>query len=217
MVRRNYWLKREPKVPIVSKPNRPNPVINVEDTNVHIDNDSVLRNETTPKEIPRKRYALDNMEKTIEHILERRVGKGAWAKDKNITLEEELNILQNYYEQASGTDLNRLEILFVLLPIRMDFSRQYSHYYMPRNLWLENFKNLEEIFKIISNKKNVLGQVRTFNRDGELFYKEKATLDLFCAHFEGLENELSKAFRETESSSMVSQLLVIYSYILGLY
>lgn len=110
IVRRNYWLKREPKIPVVTQNIRPNPVI-IENVNVNINQHvSVVTEQITPREIPRKRYSVDNIEMTIEHILERRMGKGAWAKDKNITLEEELNILQNYYEQASGLDLKRLEV-----------------------------------------------------------------------------------------------------------
>ncbi len=70
---------------------------------------------------------------------------------------------------------------------------------MPRNLWLENFENLEEFFKILKNKKNNLAQVRTFQKDGELYYKESTVAESFSTHFDGLDNELYKALKAFES------------------
>ena len=89
------------------------------------------------------------------------------------------------------------------MPARIDYSRQFSQYCMQRNLWLENYENLQEFFKIIKNKKNNLSQVRTFQRDGDLFYKEVAVVESFSTHFDGLDNELYKAFKVLESSNSV--------------
>jgi len=91
------------------------------------------------------------------------------------------------------------------MPTRMDFSRQFSQYCMPRNLWLENFENLQEFFKIIKNKKNNLTQVRTFQKEGDLYYKDNSVVESFATHFDGLDNELYKAFKALESSTLVIQ------------
>lgn len=74
---------------------------------------------------------------------------------------------------------------------------------MSRPLWLENYENLQEFLKIIKNKKNNLSQVRTFQKDGDLYYKENAVIESFSTHFDGLDNELYKAFKTIESSSFV--------------
>ncbi len=77
---------------------------------------------------------------------------------------------------------------------------------MPRHLWVENFENLQEFFRIIKNKKNNLNHVRTFLKDGELYHKDEAVVDMFVNFFEGLDSELYKAFKNVESSSLVALL-----------
>lgn len=74
---------------------------------------------------------------------------------------------------------------------------------MPRNLWLENFENLQDFFKIIKNKKNNLSQVKTFQKDGEPFYKQNSVIESFSTHFDGLDNELYKAYKTIDSSDVV--------------
>lgn len=73
---------------------------------------------------------------------------------------------------------------------------------MPRNYWSENFENLQEFFKIIKNKKINLNQVRTFQKEGDLYYKDNSVVESFATHFDGLDNELNKAFKGLESSNV---------------
>jgi len=73
---------------------------------------------------------------------------------------------------------------------------------MPRQYWLENFENMVEFFKIIKNRYGKLDQVRTFQKDGDNYYKESAIIESFSTHFDGLDNELWKAFKSIENSSM---------------
>lgn len=212
LIRRNYWLKRDPQP-------------SVQFTRIctyHIPSGTRRRNlkdETRPKledKLSEKKVS-ESFEKVVEEILERRVGKGNLSKKKITNPEEDLRILEKYYDEAMN-DLRKLEvklryfflskicqIILVLLPIRMDYSRQLSRYTMNRELWLENYENLQEFLRILKNRRDILGQVRVFQKDGEVFYKEKILLESFSAHFEELDIELSKAFRGTETSSMVYQ------------
>jgi len=187
MVRRNYWLKRDEPEKEKEKEKK------VREIKVKAKKE--YDDEVKPAKVI---YTLDELDKRIVEIVERRAGRKA-SKEKKVSVEDDLEALQSLYDKVEGDEIKRLEVLLIQIPTRTDYSRQFSQYCMPRALWQENFENLEEFFKIIKNKKNNLTQVRTFQKDGDLFYKESAVIESFSTHFDGLDNELYKALKAFES------------------
>lgn len=193
MVRRNYWLKRdEPEKPEKKEEIRKVPKEPRADKKKKYEED-----EEKPK--VKTDYTLDELDKKIVEIVERRAGRKTSSKEKKVSIEDDLEALQSFYDKVEGDEIKRLEVLLIIIPARTDYSRQFSQYCMPRNLWQENFESLDEFFRIIKNKKNNLSQIRTFQRDGELFYKESAVIESFSTHFDGLDNELYKALKAFEA------------------
>jgi translation initiation factor 3 subunit C len=192
MVRRNYWLKRE--TADVKKKRERKIRAPTQNTKFEEDEEEVV---AKPK---RPAYTLDELDKKIVEIVERRAGRKAF-KEKKVSVEDDLEALQEFFDKVKGDDIKRVELLLILMPTRLDYSRQFSQYCMSRALWFENFENLQEFLKIIKNKKASLNQVRTFQKDGDLFYKENAVVESFSTHFDGLDNELYKAFKTIEPST----------------
>lgn len=195
-VRRNYWLKRDKK----------------EDEKKDKDEKKVTKPKGVKKEYDESKFEkptkkkeavdLNEMDKRIKDIVERRSGKKPSIKDKKFTVEEDLETLVDFHTNTAGNDVHRLEVILHLIPTRLEVSRQESQYYMPRIYWQQNLENLLEYFKIIKNNYKNLSKVRTFQKDGEPYYKENSIYESFATHFEGLDNELKQAFRAIENSSI---------------
>jgi translation initiation factor 3 subunit C len=204
-VRRNYWLKRDDgkdkdeEEKEKKEEDKKRKEQRAKDAKKRVIDESKF-NATTKK---RQLVHLDEMDKTIKEIVERRSGRKTAGKEgKKLTVEDDLDVLVDFLEQAKGDELKRLEVILILMPTRMDFAKNQSQYYMPRDLWLQNFENLAEYFRILRHQYKKLSEVRTFQRDENSFYTEEAVIESFSTHFEGLDNELWKAFKAIESSSM---------------
>ena len=124
------------------------------------------------------------------------------TKDKKVTVDEDLIVLQTILEDTKNDSIRRLEVLLVLMPTRLDFSNKISSLWMPRTYWLQNFENLQEFLNIMKNNSNNLHGVRTFQKDLDVYYKESLVLESFSTHFEGLDNELFKAFKNVEPTTI---------------
>lgn len=114
MVRRNYWLKRETKDKdkekdkerVVKKPKV------VKKVTKEIDEEEDAR-----KAAP-KTYTLDELDKRIVEIVERRAGRKGALKEKKISVEDDLEALQMLFDKIKEDDIKRLEV------------RSYSHVYI---------------------------------------------------------------------------------------
>jgi len=205
MVRRNYWLKREAdsddEKQREKKERNEKKAEKIKRQKEKVEK-IFAEDDEKPEKVTKKAYTLDELDKRIVEIVEKRAGRKVSVKEKKVTIEEDLDALQEFFDKVRGDEIKRLEILLILMPTRMDFSRQFSQYCMPRNYWLENFENLQEFFKIIKNKKNDLSQVRTFQKEGDLYYKDNSVVESFATHFDGLDSELYKAFKALESSTL---------------
>eukprot|EP00331_Platyophrya_macrostoma_P028491 CAMPEP_0176444104 /NCGR_PEP_ID=MMETSP0127-20121128/22858_1 /TAXON_ID=938130 /ORGANISM="Platyophrya macrostoma, Strain WH" /LENGTH=875 /DNA_ID=CAMNT_0017829537 /DNA_START=41 /DNA_END=2668 /DNA_ORIENTATION=- len=144
-------------------------------------------------------YTIDALEKKIVEIIERRSGKKVQT-GKSRGVDEDLDLLQDFLSDTKDNG-RRLEILMILLPIRFDYAKMVNSLYMTRNLWVESFKNLQEVFRLIKTKDRLnIQEIRTFQRDSENFYKESSITESFSTHFDGLDSELVKGFKNTESN-----------------
>ena len=179
MIRRKYWLKRTDTGKVVTELTEEEKKVEEEKRK------NYLREKEAEREAKLKKleeqlgkgkkkkvnYALTEMDKRMQEVVERRGGRKAAQKEK-FTVEDDLDVLTRFYEDSGKDDLiKRLEILLNLIPTRSEFSKQFSQYLMPRNFWTENFENLQEYFKILKKKNGVLENVRTFHKDGDEFYK----------------------------------------------
>jgi len=133
--------------------------------------------------------------------VERRAGKKTSSKEKRVSVDDDLEVLNTVLEEIKNDPTRRLEALLVAMPTRIDASKQITSAYMPRFLWLKNYENLVEFFNIIKKGENI-SNVRTFQKDLETYFKDTAILESFSTHFEGLDNELYKAFKNVEPTSI---------------
>ena len=142
-------------------------------------------------------YTQEAMEKKIIEIIERRSGKKLQTV-KSRGVEEDVEILEAFLSETRDNQ-KRLEILLILLPIRFDYAKTVNSHYMTRGLWEKSLKNLQEVFRLIRTKDRLnINQIRTFQKDGDSYYKEHLITESFSTHFDGLDNELYKAFKNIE-------------------
>jgi len=102
MVRRNYWLKRdEPE-----KPEKKDEVRKPKE----IKEKKIKTYEDEPEQ-KQKVYTLDELDKRIVEIVERRAGRKTSSKEKKVSIEEDLEALQSFYDKVEGDDIKRLEVV----------------------------------------------------------------------------------------------------------
>lgn len=102
MVRRNYWLKRD-------EPEK-------EEKDVvkrvrEIKEKKVRTYEEDEKKAGPKDYTLDELDKKIMEIVERRAGRKSSTKEKKVSIEDDLETLQSFYDKVEGNDIKRLEVM----------------------------------------------------------------------------------------------------------
>ena len=108
MVRRNYWLKRETTKDVQDKPKpkpKPKPVVK----QIYREDDDV--EEVKPKQ--KIVYTLDELDKKIVEIVERRAGRKASVKDKKVSVEEDLEALNEFFEKVQDDEIKKLEVCFI--------------------------------------------------------------------------------------------------------
>lgn len=74
---------------------------------------------------------------------------------------------------------------------------------MPRELWVDSLENLREFLKILKTPDIKLGEIATFQKDGERFYQDNSVKDTVCTQLESLDNELFKGFKNADFASIV--------------
>jgi len=106
MVRRNYWLKRdEPEKPEKKEEIRKVPKEPRADKKKKYEED-----EEKPK--VKTDYTLDELDKKIVEIVERRAGRKTSSKEKKVSIEDDLEALQSFYDKVEGDEIKRLEVIF---------------------------------------------------------------------------------------------------------
>jgi len=106
-VRRNYWLKRPEKEKPAGKDveKKPKPVRAVKTPAVK-DYEDKFDTKTKKTEI----YTLEEMDKRIKEIVERRSGRKINVKEKKVSIEDDLEALQGFFDKCKGDDIKRLEV-----------------------------------------------------------------------------------------------------------
>lgn len=102
MVRRNYWLKRE-TAETKKKRERKIRVANPT-ANTRFEEDE----EVVPKP-KRPAYTLDELDKKIVEIVERRAGRKV-SKEKKVAVEDDLEALQEFFDKVKGDEIKRVEV-----------------------------------------------------------------------------------------------------------
>ncbi len=111
MVRRNYWLKRED----TEKKNTKERDDKKEDKKARqrLKVDKVFsEDEERPEKPAKKLYTLDELDKRIVEIVEKRAGRKISAKEKKVTTEEDLDALQEFYEKVQNDEIKKVEVNF---------------------------------------------------------------------------------------------------------
>lgn len=104
-------------------------------------------------------------------------------------------------------DFERLSILLVDIPIRIEVTRQMRITHFPRDSWLKLFSNAKDIFNILreSEDEDILGKVAKFDdTNEETIYglSEKQIYDLLKTFIINLERELHKSFDFLENNEL---------------
>ena len=115
MVRRNYWLKRETTKEAQGKPDR-------EERGPRGPRPERVKKVYSDEEAKPKQkivYTLDELDKKIVEIVERRAGRKASVKDKKVSVEEDLEALNEFFEKVQDDEIKKLEVCSI--------SNEYRH------------------------------------------------------------------------------------------
>jgi len=114
MVRRNYWLKRENDSDDEKEKEKTEREKRKEDKKKRQGEkvEKIFAEDEDKPEKPAKRgYTLDELDKRIVEIVEKRAGRKISSKEKKVTVEEDLDALQDFFEKVKGDDIKRLEVI----------------------------------------------------------------------------------------------------------
>lgn len=110
-------------------------------------------------------------------------------------------------ESKNYQDFERLSILLVDIPIRVEVIRQMRITHFPRDSWLKLFNNIKSIFVLIreSEDEDLLGKIATFDESNDettLGLTEKQIYELLKSFIINLERELHKSFDFIENNEV---------------
>ncbi len=207
-MRRNYWLLREEKEDKDSEEKEEAKRARKMEQQKRAREEKIRKYEEKQFDKPTKErvtYTGEAIDRKIREIVEKRSGKkAALAREKRGGIDEDLDLLQDFLNESAKDNSRKLEILMILLPTRVDYSKTINSAYMIRLLWTESLKNLQELFRLIKTKDRInLAEIRNFQKEVDPYYKESTLVDSFSTHFESLDNELYKGFKALESNDPV--------------
>eukprot|EP01016_Furgasonia_blochmanni_P011697 TRINITY_DN1540_c0_g1_i1.p1 TRINITY_DN1540_c0_g1~~TRINITY_DN1540_c0_g1_i1.p1 ORF type:complete len:871 (-),score=366.55 TRINITY_DN1540_c0_g1_i1:74-2686(-) len=136
-------------------------------------------------------YTSEAIGKRLKEIAENRA-------TKKTNFREYIDLLEDLFVNTNS-ELRKLEILMVLITIRFDFAKDSNMPYMSRELWQNTLENLNEYLKLLKSAEMKFDKLTTYIREVDQSSNNEAYVyDSFFTHYEALDGELQKAFRNLE-------------------
>ena len=137
------------------------------------------------------------MEKYLKNIVENRLKRPGLNEENYQFINDLYNLLTE--EQL----VPRLEVILIMLPLGYDTSKMVQSQYMPRTFWGQLLSRTEQMFNIFTKlNADQLNQVQTYIKDGPKVYAKEAILETLVGFTGTLNNEIFKAFKNTDSGSL---------------